>query len=74
MEFSTEKVNKTADMKRYTREYSQEYRKIHKNDEKIKCEICGYYYAKINRSHHYKSNRHELAELRSKMNQVKNIL
>jgi hypothetical protein len=49
----------------YMNEYMKEYRKTH--DEKIKCDVCGYQYSKINKSHHYKTNRHELADLRGKL-------
>jgi len=62
-------IKKTADMKKYLRDY----REAHKND-KFKCEICGVTYTKLNKSHHVKTQKHELAALRLKVDHVKNIL
>ena len=55
----------------------KEYRKNNKkvwDPKKIKCDICDCEYTKSNKSHHYKSKKHELAELRKKLDDMKKII
>jgi hypothetical protein len=61
-----EQKNDLCDKKEYMNKYMREYRK--KNNGRFteigKCEICNCNYKKINKSHHYKSKKHELNMLR----------
>ena len=60
---------KTFDRQTYMNEYMREYRKqnIDKIAVKVKCNICDCYYKKNNKSHHLRSKKHELNDLRKKV-------
>ena len=64
------------DRKAYMNKYMKEYRKKNKDkfSARSKCEICGTYYDKVNKFNHFNTKKHELNDLRQKIESMKKII
>lgn len=67
-------IEKTVDRKTYMNNYMKEYRKLHieKFTVRVKCDLCGCEYDKLNKTHHFRTRKHELNELRKQIESLKN--
>jgi len=66
-------MEKTIAQKTYMNNYMRKYRKSHIDKFKIrlKCDLCDCYYDKVNKTHHFKTRKHELNELKKQIEILK---
>jgi hypothetical protein len=62
-------------IKKYDKKkYNENYKKKKDLNEKMNCEICGGSYTFINKAHHTKTQKHQIAELKKQNNEIKEKL